>query len=579
MDEYNDIKNNSYWINKYKPRNIVDIVGREEQTKIIINWLDNFENNAKKQSKTNKSCLFITGDHGVGKTAIVHCILTNKNYNIQIIDFNLIARIKTTKDKLDLNNNDNLDKNIDDIDENTNNDNNNDNDNNNNDDNFKNENENEDDEDELYASDKSEYSMKEEIKEVKKVKKEVKNKSNKKVKKTKKIKTTVIKSVLSKARTKTKQQINAVMEFIDTIIRSDNIYNIIIKKNNKRVILIDGLESIIAPIKQTFIKTLLKVNNTDWICPIIIIATNHHEKLIKIIKSQSLTLTLQKPTYNNMMEVIANICTKEHICLDNQTIADKIISQSQGDYRQLINILQNIKQLFPSVIITETLLNKYKDTTKIKDLDRSIFEITNLMLYHYDNIDETLCMYETDKILVPLYIQQHYINTINNTNKMGKIEIYEKVSDLLANADIIESYIYNNQDWNLQEVHGFLSCTYPSYLLSQFNNPNKNKSIKNNFYTFPTDLNKTSNRKKNYKKNILNVNNVFSNINVNDYIYINKILGNLLISRNYTECNNIIQRYNITPDIFESMLKIDKSYNKSSLNFLIKKNIIFKVTE
>ena len=97
-------------------------------------------------------------------------------------------------------------------------------------------------------------------------------------------------------------------------------------------------------------------------------------------------------------------------------------------------------------------------------------------------------------------VHQNFIKTIvENTNKhLNKYELANSIATSIAKGDVIENYIYGDQNWNLQEVHGYYSCVYPSYVLS--NNLSKNGMYEN--FIFPLDLNRTSIKRIN-KKNVI----------------------------------------------------------------------------
>ena len=100
----------------------------------------------------------------------------------------------------------------------------------------------------------------------------------------------------------------------------------------------------------------------------------------------------------------------------------------------------------------------------------------------------------------------------------------------------------------------------------------------NNFsgnFTYPKDLNKTSVKFINYTKNIFPSNKIFSNMSIQDYIYFNKILKNVIKSTDYKLCDNYLENYNCNISSLESVLKIDKiDENKFSLSTKIKKKLI-----
>ena len=134
-----------------------------------------------------------------------------------------------------------------------------------------------------------------------------------------------------------------------------------------------------------------------------------------------------------------------------------------------------------------------------------------------------------------------------NYHKYIKQSEYTKVLDNLSIGDILENYIYGEQNWDLLELHGIISCCIPSYLIKKYSNGKKSGSL-----VFAADLNRTSVKKMN-KKNITKTNNSLNrncyknirNKSIDEFIYmgeiINKINENSKSSSNTNYINNIIK--------------------------------------
>jgi FixJ family two-component response regulator len=72
---------NQLFYEKYKPRNINEIIGDEIATQHIINFIKNFPNG-------KYCCLLISGSHGTGKTCRIETVLNHFNYNMKKINLN-----------------------------------------------------------------------------------------------------------------------------------------------------------------------------------------------------------------------------------------------------------------------------------------------------------------------------------------------------------------------------------------------------------------------------------------------------------------------------------------------------------
>jgi len=161
-------------------------------------------------------------------------------------------------------------------------------------------------------------------------------------------------------------------------------------------------------------------------------------------------------------------------------------------------------------------------------------------------------------------VHQNYTTVMNNYNNGDIMEISNNISMSIAHGDIIDNYIYSEQNWNLQEIYGYYSCVYPSYMIN--NNLDKKRLLKDTIYPkhmpkyisiFPKDLNKTSTKRINYKI-IKAANKFFVNINIYDYIYICKYIKYMLTSNRLEECKKILNKYHINLEGIIRILKIDK---------------------
>ena len=72
----------------------------------------------------------------------------------------------------------------------------------------------------------------------------------------------------------------------------------------------------------------------------------------------------------------------------------------------------------------------------------------------------------------------------NEEEKVKKIGFLQK---FFSFGDNVETSIYTDQNWYLQEIHGFFTCVKPSKLCNEFN-----YNILGNLINFSSDLNKTS---------------------------------------------------------------------------------------
>ena len=311
----------------------------------------------------------------------------------------------------------------------------------------------------------------------------------------------------------------------------NSIINLMNNNTSKHAIIIDRLESMTSNIEKGCLLSILKENDVFWDYPIILISDNTHSKMLKDIKTIAFTIPFYKPFENDMKQIIKKIVMNENIKFSSMAVMKNILDYAQSDVGMLIKILRDLSDLSQNKVITDTLCNNFLENIKKKDVDIDLYNATNKLLFEYNSIDECLRYFESEKVTLPLMIHQYYGNVIVNnfSNKDMQYDLVYKVVDSISTGDIIENIIYGDQSWNMQEIRGFYSCVNTSFHLCH-NRTTKDKP-KKQALKFTYDFNKMSIRNIN-KKNIINADKCFKNMNITDYIYINKIFRHLINENN-----------------------------------------------
>lgn len=310
-------------------------------------------------------------------------------------------------------------------------------------------------------------------------------------------------------------------EKIDTDLMSKFEMNFKIEGEKKPILLIDELESVITLNDKNGVFNIIKENNYKRWMPIIIITNNQHNKQLSETKKISNEIKIFAPQQRDIIKLVTEICIKEKITM-NQSIITKFVEYCQNDMRKVLIQLDELKINYGSKPINLELLNTFMDVMKDKDLEFDLYKATNKILTDYKNIDLCLELYETEKVLIPLMVFENY-------HKFIKKEHYSKILNNLSIGDILENYIYGEQNWDLLELHGIISCSIPSYLISKYSN-----GIKNSKLEFAADLNRTSVKKMN-KKNITRTNNTLTknhyknirNKSIDEFIYMGEIMNKI----------------------------------------------------
>lgn len=349
-------------------------------------------------------------------------------------------------------------------------------------------------------------------------------------------------------------------EFLTQLASSSKLLNINDKNKTKYAIVMDGIEATTATNEKNNMLNIQKINNESWICPMVIISNGSHHKLSTKLKSGSTIIYMENISDDDMQKILTNISKKEKLKYKNQQVVNSIIEHSQGDIRRLLTILQEISSDNKNKCITMEIVDKYCSKSKKKNVDIHLFDTTLNLLYNFENINKCLKYYETNKVLLPAMIHEKYLNAVvSHVPQKYKAKVMDEIVTSISDGDIIENYIYGYQIWEMQKIHGYYSCVAPSYYLSQYI-PKSNYDMER---IFAKDLNKTTIKSIN-EKNICNSNKCFKHMNIQDYIYINKIIKHLLNIGDIEQCVEIMHGYGAKISHLESLLKIDKIVDKKT---------------
>jgi replication factor C subunit 1 len=337
--------------------------------------------------------------------------------------------------------------------------------------------------------------------------------------------------------------------------------------NKKIALIFDETENISLTSEKKYIMDIHKYNNKLKAFPLIFISNNQHSKLLNDLKKNCDEIIFEVPSNNEIKEIISNILIHENIKFEDTTLIDKIIDLSQNDVRRLINLLQELSLNYNN-LITKKNIQEFINKTREKDIDIGLFNSTVQLINNYLPYDNIIKLYETEKVLLPLMIYENYLKKMNTENNINNIK---NISNSISIGDNIETSIYTDQNWYLQNIHGFFTCINTSYWINKNNLKSK---INIDDIKFSSDLNKTSLKNIN-KKNINNLSKVINNKSNQEILMLNKICNHLIENNKEQELINILQSYNknITIKEIELCLKIDKTSEFNTLGSKDKKRI------
>jgi DNA polymerase III delta prime subunit len=343
--------------------------------------------------------------------------------------------------------------------------------------------------------------------------------------------------------------------------------------NKKNIVLIfEETENISLTSEKKYIMDIFKENNKKKCFPLIFISNNQHSKLLNDLKKNCEEIYFECPPKIKIVNIIQNICLKEKLVIEDKEALNTLIDFSQFDMRRLINLLQEVS--FNFKVINNNNINLFIEKSREKNIDICLFDATYKILNSYLDYDTILKLYESEKVLLPLMIHENYLRKVlNKCDEPWDDVLFNlvKISDSISRGDNIETSIYTDQNWYLQNIHGFYTCLNSSYWINKLNQTN-NIDVKN--IKFSSDLNKTSLKNIN-RKNITNLLKIIPIKSIYDILILNRICNHLITKGKDKDIINILLSYNkdITIKEIELCLKIDKTNDFITLCSKEKKKI------
>lgn len=340
-------------------------------------------------------------------------------------------------------------------------------------------------------------------------------------------------------------------------------------KNKKLALLFDDTETITLTSEKKYIMNIFK-NKINSSIPIIFICNNNHSKLLNDLKKNCHEIKFYSPSSYDLKLFIKNICKSEKIKIDNDDSIETLIELSQYDIRRLLNLIEDFNYNYKT--LSNKNIDKFKKQTLLKDTNIGLYDATRILLNDYLEFDNIYKIYESEKVLLPLMIQENYYKKIcySKNSVKEKLDTIVNISDSISFGDNVETSIYTDQNWYLQEIHGFFTCIKPSKISNKFN-----YNILGNLINFSSDLNKTSLKNIN-KKNINNLQKIIGNKSVEEVLLLCKLTNFCFENENYNIIIDTLKYYKYKLDIkdIELCLKIDKTIEFITLKTKDKKKII-----
>ncbi|XXG69159.1 hypothetical protein AAC387_Pa06g2095 [Persea americana] len=203
--------------------------------------------------------------------------------------------------------------------------------------------------------------------------------------------------------------------------------------------------------------------------PIICICNDRYSQKLKSLVNYCLLLNFRKPTKQQMAKRLMQVATAEGLKV-NEIALEELADRVNGDMRMALNQLQYMS-VSQSVINYDDIRARLASSSKDEDI--SPFSAVD-KLFHFNGgklrMDERIDLSMSDPDLVPLIIQENYINYRPSTvgrddSGVKRMNLIARAAESVGDGDIVNVQIRRYRQWQLSQVGCLASSIIPAALM------------------------------------------------------------------------------------------------------------------
>ncbi|XP_054813026.1 replication factor C subunit 1 isoform X2 [Prosopis cineraria] len=238
-------------------------------------------------------------------------------------------------------------------------------------------------------------------------------------------------------------------------------------KHSKTVLIMDEVDGMSAGDRGGIADLIASIKISK--IPIICICNDRYSQKLKSLLNYCLLLSFRKPTKQQMAKRLMYVAKAEGLQV-NEVALEELAERVNGDMRMALNQLHYMS-LSMSVINYDDIRQRLLSSSKDEDI--SPFTAVD-KLFGFDagklKMDERINLSMSDPDLVPLLIQENYINyrpslASKDDNDMKRMKLIARAAESIADGDIVNVQIRRYRQWQLSQASALASSIIPSSLL------------------------------------------------------------------------------------------------------------------
>ncbi|KNA12520.1 hypothetical protein SOVF_124880 [Spinacia oleracea] len=203
--------------------------------------------------------------------------------------------------------------------------------------------------------------------------------------------------------------------------------------------------------------------------PIICICNDRYSQKLKSLVNYCALYNFRKPTKQQMAKRLLQIANAEGLKV-NEIALEELAERCNGDIRMALNQLHYMS-LSMSVIRYDDIRQRLLSSAKDEDIS-PFTAVDKLFGFNGGKLrmDERIDLSMSDLDLVPLLIQENYINyrpssVVKDDSGMKRMSSLARVAESIADGDIINVQIRRYRQWQLSQSSCVSSCIVPAALM------------------------------------------------------------------------------------------------------------------
>lgn len=289
---------------------------------------------------------------------------------------------------------------------------------------------------------------------------------------------------------------NSIKELISNEALSRNMER---RQHPKTVLIMDEVDGMSAGDRGGVADLISSIKSSK--IPIICICNDRYSQKLKSLVNYCMLLNFRKPTKQQMAKRLLHIANAEGLQV-NEIALEELAERVNGDMRLALNQLQYMS-LSMSVIKYDDIRQRLQTSSKDEDISpfTAVDKLFGLNAGKL-RMDERIDLSMSDPDLVPLLIQENYINyrpslASKDDSGVKRMSLIARAAESIADGDMINVQIRRYRQWQLFQSSSVASSIIPASLLH--GQRETLEQGERNFNRFGGWLGKNSTMGKNYR--------------------------------------------------------------------------------